>query len=143
VLPSPAGKGGKFMSHTYPVADMLTRIRNATQARLDIIEIPHSKIKESILEVMTNEGFINGFRVVKRGEKKYIYISLKYYNNDSVITDIKCFSKPGRRMYLGYDRIREFTPGYGIAILSTSKGIMSGGKALKDKLGGELICTIY
>ncbi len=131
------------MSHTYPVADMLTRIRNAVQARLDIIELPHSKIKESILEVMTSEGFINGFRVVKRGEKKFVYVSLKYYNNDPVITEIKCFSKPGRRMYIGYDKIRTYTPGYGIAILSTSKGIMSGGKALKEKLGGELICTVY
>ncbi|MGB9599759.1 MAG: 30S ribosomal protein S8 [Myxococcota bacterium] len=131
------------MSHTYPVADMLTRIRNAIQARLDIIEVPHSKIKESILEVMTNEGFINGFRVVKRGEKKYIYVSLKYYNNDPVISEIRCFSTPGRRMYIGYDKIRRYTPGYGIVILSTPKGIMSGGKALKEKLGGELICSVY
>jgi len=131
------------MSHTYPIADMLTRIRNATLARLEIIEVPHSRVKESILEVMTNEGFINGFRVVKRGEKKYIYVSLKYSDNNPVITDIKCFSKPGRRVYIGCDKIRKYTPGYGITILSTSKGIMSGGKALKEKLGGELICTVY
>lgn len=130
------------MSHTYPVADMITRIRNALLARLDIIEVPHSKIKESILEVMTGEGFINGFRVVKRGEKKYIYVSLKYVDNEPVITDLRCFSKPGRRVYIGYDRIRQHTPGYGIAILSTPRGIMSGHKALRERLGGELICTV-
>ncbi|MCX7943222.1 MAG: 30S ribosomal protein S8 [Deltaproteobacteria bacterium] len=131
------------MSHTYPVADMLTRIRNALQARLDIIEVPHSKLKESILEVMTHEGYINGFRVVKRGAKKYVYISLKYYNNEPVITEIKCYSTPGRRMYIGYDKIKRYTPGYGIVILSTSRGIMSGGRALREKIGGELICSVY
>ncbi len=131
------------MSHTYPVADMITRIRNALRARLDIIEVPHSKMKESILEVMTDEGFINGFRVVKRGEKKFVYISLKYSNNEPVITELKCFSKPGRRFYIGYDKVRRYTTGYGIAILSTPKGVMSGQKAIKEKLGGELICTVY
>lgn len=131
------------MSHTYPVADMITRIRNALLARLGIIEIPHSKIKEAILEVMTGEGFINGFRVVKRGEKKYIYVSLKYVDNEPVITELRCISKPGRRVYIGYDRIRQHTPGYGIAILSTPKGIMSGHKALRERLGGELICTVW
>jgi small subunit ribosomal protein S8 len=131
------------MSHTYPIADMLTRIRNALMARLEIIEVPHSNMKESILEVMTQEGFINGFRVVKRGPKKFIYVSLKYVDNNPVITEIKCFSKPGRRIYIGYDQIKRYTPGYGITILSTSKGIMSGGRALKEKIGGELICTVY
>lgn len=131
------------MSHTYPIADMLTRIRNALQARHDIIEVPHSRLKEAILEVLTNEGYINGFRVVKRGVKKFIYVSLKYYNNEPVISEIKCFSKPGRRMYIGYDEIRKYTPGFGIIILSTSKGIMSGGRALKEKVGGELICSVF
>ena len=113
------------MVMTDPIADMLTRIRNANQERHETVSIPGSKIKVQIAEILKNEGFVKGYTVEEDGVKKNIVITLKYKGNERVITGLKRISKPGLRIYAKVDEVPKVLNGLGIAILSTSQGIMT------------------
>lgn len=131
---------------TDPIADMLTRIRNATLARHETVNVPHSNIKEKIIQVIADEGFIGDYRTVSTAAtvKKDIEITLKYdSNNESVIRGLKRISRPGLRVYVKQQKIPRVLNGLGVAILSTSKGIKSGETSRKEKLGGEYLCCIW
>ena len=133
------------MSFTDPVGDMLTRIRNASSARHEKVLVPASRLKERIAEVLRDEGYIKDF-VVHRDEKKQgaITIVLKYSSDrEPAISDIKRVSKPGLRRYVPTDAIPRILNGMGIAILSTSKGVLVDREARRQKVGGELICTVW
>lgn len=128
---------------TDPIADMLTRIRNAKIAEHKELTVPFSGIKLEILRVLKEEGYITSCVVQGEGPKKHINVALKFMKDgSSVITDIKRVSKPSRRTYIAKDRIPRVTAGMGISILSTSKGVMTGANARKEGVGGELLCTI-
>lgn len=132
------------MSLTDPVADMLTRIRNASSARHEKCLVPRSKLKIRIAEVLKEEGFIKDFLVHEDGPQGAITILLKYSaDREPAISDIKRVSKPGLRRYVATDSIPRVLNGMGIAILSTSKGVMADREARKQKVGGELICTVW
>lgn len=129
---------------TDPIADMLTRIRNGLHAKHVEVVVPASKIKESIAKIMKEEGFLNDVQTMGEGKKRAIIIKLKYAaSKKSVISEILRISKLGRRVYLTKDEIRTVKRGRGIAILSTSKGIMKDADAKKNGVGGELICTMW
>jgi small subunit ribosomal protein S8 len=133
------------MSFTDPIADMLTRIRNASSARHEKVLIPSSNLKVRIAEVLKQEGFIKDY-VLHRDEAKQgaITVMLKYGpDREPAISDIKRVSKPGLRRYVSTDSIPRVLNGMGIAILSTSKGVMVDREARKQKVGGELICTVW
>ena len=132
------------MSMTDPVADMLTRIRNASSARHEKCLVPRSRLKIRIAEVLKEEGFIKDFLVHEDGPQGAITILLKYSaDREPAISDIKRVSKPGLRRYVPTDSIPRVLNGMGIAILSTSKGVMADREARKQKVGGELICTVW
>lgn len=132
------------MSMSDPIADMLTRIRNAQQARKSSLTCPHSKLKCAILELMKNEGFIRGYEEVEvRQGIKDIRIELKYHSNEPVIKKIRRMSTPGRRMYVQSAKIPTYFSGLGISILSTPKGVMSDNQARQDNVGGEILCTLF
>ena len=132
------------MSMTDPVADMLTRIRNASSARHEKCLVPRSKLKIRIAEVLKEEGFIKDFLVHEEGPQGAITILLKYSaDREPAISDIKRVSKPGLRRYVPTGSIPRVLNGMGIAILSTSKGVMADREARKQKVGGELICTVW
>jgi small subunit ribosomal protein S8 len=127
-----------------PIADMFTRIRNGLGVQTDIVEVPHSRIKERIAEILAEEGFIEGFEIGKAGSFRSLFLKLKYGGDRKpVINEIKRVSKPGRRIYVQKDAVPRVTNGFGIAILSTSKGVMTYGKARKAGVGGELIATVW
>jgi small subunit ribosomal protein S8 len=129
---------------TDPVADYLTRIRNANIAFHDTVEIPASRMKKALTEILKQEGFIRGFELVDDGKQGKIRIYLKYgKGKERVITGLKRISKPGLRVYVGKDEIPRVLGGLGIAILSTSKGIMTDKEARKQGVGGEVICYIW
>jgi small subunit ribosomal protein S8 len=132
------------MSLTDPVADMLTRIRNASSARHEKCLVPRSRLKIRIAEVLKEEGFIKDFLVHEDGPQGAITILLKYSaDREPAISDIKRVSKPGLRRYVPTGSIPRVLNGMGIAILSTSKGVMADREARKQKVGGELICTVW
>jgi small subunit ribosomal protein S8 len=132
------------MSLTDPVADMLTRIRNASSARHEKVLVPRSRLKIRIAEVLREEGFIKDFVVHQDGVQGAISILLKYSaDREPAISDIKRVSKPGLRRYVANDAIPRVLNGMGIAILSTSKGVLVDREARKQKVGGELICTVW
>jgi small subunit ribosomal protein S8 len=132
------------MSLTDPVADMLTRIRNASSARHEKCLVPRSRLKVRIAEVLKEEGFIKDFLVHEDGPQGAITVLLKYSaDREPAISDIKRVSKPGLRRYVATDSIPRVLNGMGIAILSTSKGVMADREARKQKVGGELICTVW
>jgi small subunit ribosomal protein S8 len=132
------------MSMTDPVADMLTRIRNASSARHEKCLVPRSRLKVRIAEVLKEEGFIKDFLVHEDGPQGAITILLKYSaDREPAISDIKRVSKPGLRRYVPTGSIPRVLNGMGIAILSTSKGVMADREARKQKVGGELICTVW
>ncbi len=122
-----------------PIADMLTRIRNAHGAFHSEVSIPASKIKESIAGIMKEEGYITDFEVADSN----ISIALKYKNGKSLIAGIRKISKPGLRVYVGVEDIPRVQNGLGICILSTSKGLLEGSQASADNIGGELLCEIW
>ncbi len=128
---------------TDPIADMLTRIRNASSSKQASVSIPFSKVKRSVLEIIRKEGYIGDITEETEGIKKNLRAVLKYDGRMPAIRSIQRESKPGRRVYRKADGIPIVLNGFGFAILSTPKGMMSGKDAKKAKLGGELICTIY
>jgi len=128
---------------TDPIADLIVRIKNANQRKNKIVEVPYSTIKEKIIQTMKKEGYILGYEVKKDGVKKTMLISLKYKGAQRVITDLKRISKPGLRVYATYDNIPKVLSGYGIAILSTSKGILTDKEARKANIGGEILAYVW
>jgi small subunit ribosomal protein S8 len=127
---------------TDPIADMLTRIRNASMVRKSEVLVPFSKIKFEIAKVLEKEKYIGKVELDEQGFKS-LKISLKYENKKSVINTINRVSKVGRRMYVAKDKIRPVLNGYGVAILSTSKGVMADHTAQKIGVGGEILCEVY
>ena len=129
---------------TDPIADMLTRIRNANQNRSASCEIPASNMKEEIAKILKNEGFIKDYKVLDENVQGMILLTLKYgQNKERVITGLKRISKPGLRVYAGADELPTVLNGLGIAIISTSKGIMTDKEARKNSLGGEVIAYVW
>jgi small subunit ribosomal protein S8 len=132
------------MSFTDPIGDMLTRIRNASAARHEKVLVPRSRLKVRIAEVLKEEGFIKDYLVHQDGPQGAITILLKYSaDREPAISDIKRVSKPGLRRYVASDSIPRVLNGMGIAILSTSNGVLVDREARKQKVGGELICTVW
>jgi small subunit ribosomal protein S8 len=126
------------------VSDALTRIRNASMRKLDVTQLMHSKLVEAVMGVFQEKGYIESFNVIEEGNKKFIKVVLKYdKNGNSVITEVKKISKPGRRVYKGSDEIKKFKNGYGTFVVSTSKGVLSNFDAHKAKVGGEVLCSIW
>jgi len=130
------------MSMSDPIADMLTRIRNAQKAGKASVSMPSSKQKEAICRVLAEEGYIEGFEVEREGNKAFLTIRLKYFEGRPVIEYIQRVSKPGRRIYRGKDELPKVQGGLGIAIVSTSKGVMTDKAARKQGCGGEVICVV-
>ena len=129
---------------TDPIADMLTRIRNANKAKFDTVDIPASRMKRSIAQILKDEGYIKNFTVLEDSKQGILQIALKYGNRgEQVIAAIKRISKPSRRMYVRKDNIPQVRSGLGMAILSTSKGVLTDKEARKQEVGGEVICTIW
>jgi small subunit ribosomal protein S8 len=129
---------------TDPIADLLTRIRNANSANHDSLEISASRLKLEVVKILQREGFIKGFEVVKLTPQDKIKIVLKYgAKREKVLTNLKRISKPGLRVYCGKERIPRVLRGLGIAILSTSQGVMTDREARKRGLGGEILCHIW
>jgi small subunit ribosomal protein S8 len=129
---------------TDPIADLLTRIRNANQNGFSKLEVPSSSFKAEIVRVLKEEGYIKDFRVLKDQGRAVIKISLRYADKDErVIKTIKKVSKPSRRVYVGKDEIPRVMSGMGVAIISTPKGVMTDRQARREGVGGELICTVW
>ena len=133
------------MTMSDPIADMLTRIRNANTAKHDTVDVPASKMKLAIAEILLNEGYIKGFEVLEEGNFKTIRITLKYGTdkNDKVITGIKKISKPGLRVYAGKDELPRVLGGLGVAIISTNKGVITDKEARKENVGGEVLAFVW
>ena len=132
------------MTLTDPVGDMFSRIRNGQLRQLKTIDVPSSNFRLKILEVLKQEGFILNFFIEKiEKNKKVLKVDLKYYEGMPVIREIKRISKPGRRVYSRATSVPKIQNGLGLAILSTSKGVMSDSEARKNKIGGEIICRVY
>lgn len=135
------------MSVNDPIADMLTRIRNATMREQEVVSIPHSSIKESIAGVLKEEGFIEDFQVLSEEPRSVLRIKLRYVGDRrtrrAVITGLERISKPGRRVYVGKRDIPWVLSGMGVAILTTSKGVMTGQSARRHGVGGEVLCEVW
>ena len=132
------------MSMTDPIADMLTRIRNANMVKLQKVDIPSSNLKVNIVTVLKQEGFIKNYKVISDNLQGVLRVYLKYIDEkDSVINEIKRVSKPGGRVYKKAEDIPVIKSGMGVAILSTSKGIITDSAARKAGVGGEILCTIW
>jgi len=132
------------MAMTDPIADMLTRIRNAGMAQHPKLDIPSSNVKVAVAEVLKNLGYIKNFKVTSDDLQGVLRVYLKYDdNNQAVIHEITRVSKPGRRVYVGHDEIPRVKSGLGAAILSTSQGVMDDVTARDAKIGGEVLCTIW
>ena len=127
-----------------PIGDMLTRIRNSQMRGKSTVSTPASKLRERVLEVLADEGYIRGFEKTT-GENGHpaIEISLKYYEGTPVIRELKRVSKPGRRVYMGVNDIPSVRQGLGVSIVSTSKGVMSDANARSQNVGGEVLCTVF
>lgn len=132
------------MVMTDPIADMLTRIRNANSNLHAKVEIPASKMKAAILDILVQEGFVKGYELIEDGKQGMLSVSLKYGSNDEkVISGIKRISKPGLRIYAKNAELPRVLGGLGIAIISTSKGIMSDKQARRENLGGEVVAYVW
>ena len=132
------------MSFTDPISDMITRIRNAQLRALNNVSIPNSKFRAKILDVLKDEGYISNYKVLSNeNNKKSLLVDLKYNNGVPVIKEIRRISKPGRRIYSKADSIPKIQSGLGIAIVSTSMGVMSDNTAREKKIGGEIICRVF
>jgi small subunit ribosomal protein S8 len=128
---------------TDPIADMLTRIRNANQMRSKEVEVPASKMKLEIAKILKDEGFIVDYKIKKDGVSELIVLNLKYNNKERVITGLKRISKPGLRVYAKTEELPRVLNGLGIAIVSTSKGVMTGKQAKAESLGGEVLAYVW
>lgn len=128
---------------TDPIADMIIRIKNAILASKKSVVIPHSKIKKNIADILLENKYIESYEVTDEKPQPNIVVQLKYVGKTSVITDVKRLSKPGRRLYAPADKIPQTLGGYGITIVTTSKGLMIQKEARKQNLGGELLCQIW
>ncbi|WP_299368431.1 30S ribosomal protein S8 [uncultured Tateyamaria sp.] len=127
-----------------PIADMLTRIRNSQMRGKSVVSTPASKLRVRVLEVLADEGYIRGFEEITGDDgHPAIEISLKYYEGEPVIRELKRVSKPGRRVYMGVGDIPQVRQGLGVSIVSTSKGVMSDANARAANVGGEVLCTIF
>lgn len=132
------------MSVSDPVADMLTKIRNASGAKFERVDIPTSKLKLEIVKILKTEGFIRNFKLVTDEENELIRVFLKYDDRQNpIIHGIKKISTPGRRVYSGYKKMPRILNGYGTLIVSTSSGVTTGRKAHEKRVGGELICSVW
>ncbi len=133
------------MTMNDPIADMLTRIRNANTAKHDTVDIPSSKMKLAIAEILFNEGYIKKYEVVEDGNFKTIRVSLKYGQdkNEKIITGLKRISKPGLRVYAGKDELPKVLGGLGIAIISTNHGVITDKEARKLNVGGEVLAFVW
>lgn len=132
------------MSQSDPIADMLTRIRNALNAKHAKVDMPGSKLKLAMVEILRNEGFIRGYKLFDNNKKKSIRVYLKFTaDQESVIQGLKRISKPGRRVFQKVEEIRPVFNNIGISIISTSRGIITGKAALKEKVGGEVLAHIW
>ena len=130
------------MSMQYPIADMLTQIRNGQAAQKQSVVLPTSKLKVAIATVLQEEGYLEKVHVVETADKPMLQIDLKYRNGKAVIDTIKCVSKPGLRIYRSYNELPKVLGGLGIAIISTPKGVMTGQAAYAAKVGGEVLCLV-
>ena len=129
---------------TDPIADMLTRMRNAVMARHDFVLMPSSKIKLSLAKILREEGFIKDYEVVKGKQQRVIKVYLKYTDkNEPIITGLQRVSKPGLRVYVAKDEVPRVYGGLGMAILSTPKGVLTGKQAWREGVGGELLCLVW
>jgi len=128
---------------TDPIADMLTRIRNANAAKHATVDIPASKMKKAIAEILQNEGYIKSYQIINDGAQGTIKVTLKYNGNEKVITGLRRVSKPGLRVYAGTDELPRVLRGLGIAIISTSKGVMTDKKARELNVGGEVLAFVW
>ena len=131
------------MNITDPIADMLTRIRNANAQRHETVDVPSSKLKKSIAEILLDEGYIKGYEEIEDGVQGTIRITLKYVNKQKVIAGLKRISKPGLRVYATKDELPKVLGGLGIALISTSKGIMTDKKARQEGIGGEVLAFVW
>lgn len=132
------------MMITDPIADMLTRIRNGLTVKSESVDVPYSKMKKSIADILVGEGFINSIEIVENGVQSVIKVNLKYgARNEKVITGLKRVSKPGLRVYAGSDKLPKVLGGLGIAIISTSKGVMTDKQARADHIGGEVLAYVW
>lgn len=133
------------MNMTDPIADMLTRIRNGVQANMETVDVtPVSKVKTEIARILKEEGYIANYSITGEGVEKKMVVTLKYGpNKEKVISGIKRISKPGLRVYAKENSIPKVINGLGIAIISTSKGVMTNKEAVAEKIGGEVLCYIY
>ena len=133
------------MAMSDPIADMLTRIRNANTAKHDTVDVPVSKMKLAIAQILLDEGYIKNFEVIEDGKFQTIHITLKYGvdKNDKIISGIKRISKPGLRVYAGKDELPKVLGGLGIAIISTNQGIVTDKKARELQVGGEVLAFVW
>lgn len=132
------------MQITDPIADMLTRIRNAAGAKHETVDIPASKMKKAIAEILLEEGYIKNFQTMEDGTQGVIRITLKYLSNkEKAIQGLRRVSKPGLRVYAGADELPRVLKGLGIAIISTSKGVMTDKQARKENVGGEVLAFVW
>ena len=132
------------MHITDPIADMLTRIRNANSAKHDSVDIPASNMKKAIAQILLDEGYIKGFQVIEDGKQGIIKITLKYGENKTqVINGLRRVSKPGLRVYSSAEELPRVMKGLGVAIISTSKGVMTDRQARKENLGGEVLAFVW
>ncbi|HPI94267.1 MAG TPA: 30S ribosomal protein S8 [Deltaproteobacteria bacterium] len=129
--------------HTDPIADMITRIRNAAQAMKESVDIPASKLKIEIADILQKEGYIKAYRVIDDGKQGTLRVNLKYFNARHVISGIQRVSRPGRRIYKGSGDIAKIRDGMGISIVSTSAGLMTDLKARASNVGGEVLMKVW
>ncbi|KPA20810.1 MULTISPECIES: 30S ribosomal protein S8 [unclassified Shimia] len=126
-----------------PIGDMLTRIRNGQMRGKSVVSTPASKLRGWVLDVLADEGYIRGYEASEENGHPAFEISLKYYEGTPVIRELARVSKPGRRVYMGVDDIPTVRQGLGVSIVSTSKGVMSDASARSNKVGGEVLCTVF
>lgn len=131
------------MVSTDPISDMLTRIRNAIAVNKHEVQMPYSRIKHNVADLLKNSNFISGVKAEGEGIEKRLVVTINNASENARITEIQRMSRPGRRMYTSVDKIPTVKRGRGIVIVSTSKGLMTGEEAKKTRLGGELICKVY
>ena len=131
------------MHTTDPIADFLTRIRNAVKAKKKFVDIPSSKMKISLAEILKNNKFIRDYNVVEDNKQNILRVHLQYINGTPSITGMKRISKPGLKSYVGKDELPRVLNGLGMAVLSTPKGLLTGKQAKKEAVGGEVVCHIW